>query len=430
MASWYGLLDPTTPGGMQGAGLFSGLGALGAGLMQAGQMRPVGQPGPTIADAFNAFGAGRQQGLMGARNARNMSAMGAWDEAFSPDANPDTMNPQAKALRDTVPENMRGLIGALPDDARTQVVSQLLTRKTNPKDNLQVVGRFIYDVSSGKPVMVQEAPDTVSAERHAQVLRERAAGASRVAVTMPVAETEFEKNYGKGLAGQALDVLTQADKATGTQNTIARMQELLPQITAGRFGPAATSITSFAEALGVSPQYLKGLGLPESAKANELFEMLSNKLTASNIGGEGGVPAANFSNADMQFIRQMEANLSRRPGTIATALKARQKVAERTVEAANSWNEARANRVPFDKWQAQWRQYVNANPLFGGSEWRETTPTGSGGGGRSTMGPGGVGTAEPPPGAALPRVTTVDEYARLPSGTQFIAPDGTERRKP
>lgn len=175
LLDWAGF-DPMTAKGMQLQGLLGGLTALGAGLAQAGAPRPVGQPGPSVGDAFLQFGRGRQMGMQNARDARNAAGLAAWDEALAPGADPAKLSPTAAALRGAVPESMRPVLGSLPDDVRTQVMTQLLTRKTNPKDNLQVVGRFIYDVSSGTPRVVSEAPDTVSAERHAQILRERAAG--------------------------------------------------------------------------------------------------------------------------------------------------------------------------------------------------------------------------------------------------------------
>jgi hypothetical protein len=422
--SWFDRFDPSTPQGMQLAGLLGGLNAMGAGLLQAGAPRPVGQPGPTLGDAFGAFGQGQQRGMMTAKAQRDLQAMQAFGQALAPDADPAKLSPSAAALRASIPENMRGVIGALPSDMQAQTVAQLMTRKTNPKDNLMEVNGTIVDVSSGQPRPLMRVPRIMDPEEEAQQRRIRAAGATRVDMRLPAAESEFEKNYGKGLADQALKVLQDADKATATQMTLSRMQELLPQITAGRLGPALTTITGFAQAVGMSPESLERMGLPKSATSNEMFQMLAAKLTAANIGGEGGVPAANFSNADMEFVKQMEANLSRRPETIGLALEARQKIAERSVEAAQSWNAARADGKTFDRWQQEWKRYVNANPLFGGSEWRPAAA------GMATPARPGL-QAEPPPNPAAPaRIMSPQQYQALPSGTQFIAPDGSVRVKP
>lgn len=129
MASWYGLLDPTTPGGMQGAGLFSGLGALGAGLMQAGQMRPVGQPGPTIADAFNAFGQGRQSGLMNEIKQREVSRMMSQEEAWRDASSGSPQTPAGQALWSSVPETRRASIFALGPQMGSEALKGLITQR-------------------------------------------------------------------------------------------------------------------------------------------------------------------------------------------------------------------------------------------------------------------------------------------------------------
>jgi hypothetical protein len=362
--------------------------------------------------------------MMTAKAQRDLQAMQAFGQALAPDADLAKLSPSAAALRASIPENMRGVIGALPSDMQAQTVAKLMTRKTNPKDNLMEVNGTIVDVSSGQPRPLMRVPRIMDPEEEAQQRRIRAASATRVDMRLPAAESEFEKNYGKGLADQALKVLQDADKATATQMTLSRMQELLPQITAGRLGPALTTITGFAQAVGMSPESLERMGLPKSATSNEMFQMLAAKLTAANIGGEGGVPAANFSNADMEFVKQMEANLSRRPETIGLALEARQKIAERSVEAAQSWNAARADGKTFDRWQQEWKRYVNANPLFAGSEWRPAAA------GMATPARPGL-QAEPPPNPAAPaRIMSPQQYQALPSGTQFIAPDGSVRVKP
>lgn len=114
----YGLLDmlnPQTAMGMQLAGTFGGLGALGAGLMQAGASRPVGQAGPTMADAFNAFGQGRRQSMMGAYQDAQMQRQQARaaDLQAAMSSQPDEqLTPTQRALRtatSTLPAEIRAL---------------------------------------------------------------------------------------------------------------------------------------------------------------------------------------------------------------------------------------------------------------------------------------------------------------------------------
>lgn len=63
---------------MRMEGLLGGLQQFGAGLAQAGQMRPLGQPGPGLADAFTGFDAGRRQGLLQAYQQKRWIGKPRW----------------------------------------------------------------------------------------------------------------------------------------------------------------------------------------------------------------------------------------------------------------------------------------------------------------------------------------------------------------
>lgn len=112
--------DPYSTQGIQNAGLFGGLQALGAGLAQAGQMRPVGQPGPSLGDAFLAYGRGNQAGLLGAYQQSKMNAdmrrRGLLSEAMS-DKPDDQITPEVRQIRvalSSLPPEIRALAG--PDE--------------------------------------------------------------------------------------------------------------------------------------------------------------------------------------------------------------------------------------------------------------------------------------------------------------------------
>ena len=189
MAWLDGLLDgfdPNNPRGMQMAGLLGGLGALGAGLSAAGAPRAVGQPGPSMADAFGAYGQGQQRGLMGAfQNAQlqrqqSRAALLAEAQSSRPD---DQISPQARAMRSalsTLPENVRAL--ADPDQL-PQLTVQRETQRLTPMDaaRAQALGLRPGTVAfenawTGAPSVVQQ-PDYKSPEAEAQAIR--IAGASR-----------------------------------------------------------------------------------------------------------------------------------------------------------------------------------------------------------------------------------------------------------
>jgi hypothetical protein len=183
--AWYDKLDPSSAGGAQLAGLFSGLGQLGAGLMQAGQMRPIGQPGPTLADAFGGFGQGRQAGLMSAMQQSQIQKMQARQALFAEaqsDKPDDAISAQARAIRQglaSLPEEARPFVGA--DEAGSLLVDRAKTRTRQLTAEELAAGGYrpgsvVYTNDwTGAPSVVQQ-PDTMSPEAEAQRLRISAAG--------------------------------------------------------------------------------------------------------------------------------------------------------------------------------------------------------------------------------------------------------------
>lgn len=127
--AWYDDIAPTAPGGAQLGGLFGGLTALGAGLMQAGQMRPLGAPGPTLADAFGAFGTGQQRGLMNQLQMREFTRSLAQEEAWRDAASGSPTTPQGQALFQSVPETRRQTIFAMGPHEGMATLRALITQR-------------------------------------------------------------------------------------------------------------------------------------------------------------------------------------------------------------------------------------------------------------------------------------------------------------
>lgn len=188
MAWFEGLLDgldPNSPRGMQMAGLLGGLSAMGAGLSAAGAPRPVGQPGPSMADAFGAYGQGQQRGLMGAfQNAQmqrqqSRAALLAEAQSNKPD---DQISPQARAMRSalsTLPENVRAL--ADPDQL-PQLTVQRETQRQRPMTAAELAaagyrpGTVAYTSDWTGAANVAQQPDTLSPEALKQKFALAAAG--------------------------------------------------------------------------------------------------------------------------------------------------------------------------------------------------------------------------------------------------------------
>lgn len=179
------LADPSTAQGMQNAGTFGGLQALGAALAAAGQMRPVGQPGPSLADAFTAYGTGRRQGLLGAQQNAQMQkqmvrqGLLATARGDKPD---DQLTPQELAARNAFKTLPAGIQALVDDDQLPALAIKKGTEGVRPMTAAELAAGgykpgsvVMVNDFTGAPNVVQ-ASDVKSPEAMAQRMREIAAG--------------------------------------------------------------------------------------------------------------------------------------------------------------------------------------------------------------------------------------------------------------
>lgn len=165
-------------------------------------------------------------------------------------------------------------------------------------------------------------------------------------------------------------------------------------------------------------RFMTGLGMAEGAAASpmELFQALSNKVTLAGIGGSLGTA---ISNADRDFIQQINPNLANTPEGNRQLIRIARSLAQREQQIAQMAREyQRRNGGRLDSgFDEEMQRWADANPLF---------PQAQG----QTSGQGTPGAATPQPPAAAPRITSEAEFRALPSGSTFTAPDGSVRRKP
>lgn len=121
--------DPTTAEGMRLQGLLGGLGAFGAALARAGQMRPLGAPGPGLGDAFGAFGQGQQAALMNSVKTRELSRMMTQEAAWRDAASGSPTTPAGRALYNSVPERHRAGIFAMGPEQGMKTWSQIMAQR-------------------------------------------------------------------------------------------------------------------------------------------------------------------------------------------------------------------------------------------------------------------------------------------------------------
>ncbi len=124
-----GRFDPTTPQGMQLQGLLGGLGAMGQGLAAAGAPRPLGQPGPGMADAFGAFGQGQQRAIVSNMQTRQLSQQMRQEAAWRDAASGSPTTPEGRALYDALPETRRAAIFAMGPEQGLQAWRAIITQR-------------------------------------------------------------------------------------------------------------------------------------------------------------------------------------------------------------------------------------------------------------------------------------------------------------
>lgn len=206
-------------------------------------------------------------------------------------------------------------------------------------------------------------------------------------------ENEFEKKYRGGQAEDALEIGKAANAARSLAGRLQQLEGLTRDFETGKLAPARTTISAWAQAIGMSPDAMAKIGLrPEDAVTGQSIEAITNALTVGMI-GSGGFPANNFSDADRAFLQQTVPQLSKTPGANIIVSQSMKAAADRNIEKERQWLAARRAGVNYDTFSEQWSAYVDKTPLF-------------------------------------PVVQSADDYGRLKSRSVFTDPQGIVRIKP
>ena len=208
-------------------------------------------------------------------------------------------------------------------------------------------------------------------------------------------------------------------------------------------GKANSRIALAREFIGLNIRNPTGIGaagpLGMAARLNPAYDRMAS-ISASLIPKErepGSGPASDF---DMRLFERAQIGIDR-PGpanqAIAEALIAQ---LERDIEYSAFLDEYSQRNGNLLGSTEDWQAYVNANPLLqeGANGLIQRRPRNQVQSWRDFMGYGerqrggsqsrGGGNQPAPTGPV--RIQNDAEYARLPSGTNFIGPDGVVRRKP
>lgn len=191
-------------------------------------------------------------------------------------------------------------------------------------------------------------------------LKEKAAaGAARTNVTTNVqsGEREYDKALNKDLADVFLGYQKSGRNAAGALNTLNYLDNMTksPDFYSGTGGELVTKGKQALASMGITA--------PDSAKPNEVFGALSNKLTLDAAGGSLG---AQISNSDVKFLQAINPNLAATPEGNREIIGYHRKIYQRqqeTAKMARDYAAKHGGRIDagFDQVLAD---YAEKNPLF------------------------------------------------------------------
>lgn len=170
-------------------------------------------------------------------------------------------------------------------------------------------------------------------------------------------EKAYDSALNKDLADNFLNYQKGGRTATGAMNTLNYMEGLTkdPNFYSGTGGELVTKGKQALSSMGIAA--------PDSAKPNEMFAALSNKLTLDAAGGSLG---AQISNSDVKFLQSINPNLATTPEGNREILSYHRKVYERqqqTAKMARDYAAKNGGRIDagFDQ---VLQDYAEKNPLF------------------------------------------------------------------
>jgi hypothetical protein len=219
-------------------------------------------------------------------------------------------------------------------------------------------------------------------------------------------ESKFGEKYG-GAQGERANAIEQmADKAASQLHQTNVMYDVAKQWrqSGGQLG-AAGNIQALAagaiQAIGGDPTRL---GLPKDAGPAQTLEAISNTFVLSKIGGEGGMPANNFSNADLQFLQATKPRVANTAEGFVLTLMLERGAARRAMQMDEMFqNELDAfppdqERRAYRSFRRKWQEFVNSNSAWTPEEMAEIKAMKKGLGAKEGPAPSGTRTYNPETG--------------------------------
>lgn len=233
-------------------------------------------------------------------------------------------------------------------------------------------GTIVQENPDGSFKVLDEPPEIL--QPGVEEARVRIAQASRdinqQTVNLPAAETEAEKALGRSAGERASGTLAAAEQASESLDRLSLMTRLADEFVAagGGFGTGAEAkleLSKALQAVGVSPERL---GLPADVSSGEALQAEANNLALGKIGGEGGLPANNFSEQDRKFLLTLVPRLPDTEAGFRRKIEIAQRVAERKIEAGARFDELRQGGAKIEEANRTIRKEFRERPLFSDAE--------------------------------------------------------------
>ena len=227
----------------------------------------------------------------------------------------------------------------------------------------------------------------------------------------PRQETAYDQEIGRQFAQGYQSIATKADAARQGNATLDAHDQALsnPDVVTGALGPTALGLRRAAVAMGI--------GDADTVADSELVQTIGNQLALQLRNPETGMgmPGA-VSDRDLQFLRESVPGLANTVAGNRRLLDYTRRLNQRAMQIEQLANDYAQRNGRLDTgFRAQLAQWAAANPLFPEAQAAAQQSPAAGRPAQQSGGPA--------------RVNTDAEFDALPPGAEFIAPDGTRRRK-
>jgi hypothetical protein len=179
-------------------------------------------------------------------------------------------------------------------------------------------------------------------------------------------ELRADIKEGEVIGEEGADVIKERNRSAQAIEKMGVVKQLADQWKAqgGQLGSMAGTkieVSKFMQSVGMDPA---AVGLPANTDMGEALIAMSNEMAMGRIGGQGGMPANNFSEADRKFLIETVPNIENTERGFQTKLAIGARVAQRKMEAADIYEEARANKKSVSEALSEMRRQLKNKPLF------------------------------------------------------------------